>query len=525
MIFIVHEKSTHLVEVYGDSEKISILKGICETIWNLAEEFPDEILIWIEKDLYPYVRKERLKECFNHDLVMSSYAINTKFLAEEIGYVDQLPFINIKSGIKYPTWRMSSDIGGIKAKTLLEFRGLFGNVSNFTYLLNSVSKVGQQNGLFCYSDPHLIDMVQERELQHAAGNKELFSFVYQHYKSIWVFVLFFSLVKYEKRFPVLALLQSLLKSKFFQKDIDLSDIQIVSSKSHNNFECSVDVIIPTIGRAQYVKQVVQDLSLQSLFPKRVIIIEQQPEKDLQSELQDLLTKEWPFEIVHIFTHRTGACMARNKGLEKVESEWIFFADDDIRIEKNVLSDTIKEAERLKVDCINLNCKQPGEATIFHKVKQWGSFGSGTSIVRSRFAKDLRFSEAFEHGYGEDADFGMKLREQGFDIIYHPELVIQHLKAPLGGFRKKPILAWEQEIPRPKPSPTIMLLAKRYYTPRQMKGFKISLYLKYFRNQDNINPFTYIGKMENRWKRSEDWAKKLEDDSLDLRKLTVKGEQE
>ena len=210
-------------------------------------------------------------------------------------------------------------------------------------------------------------------------------------------------------------------------------------------------------------------------------------------------------------------MARNKALEKVESDWIFFADDDIRLEKGVLQKALDEAHRLKVDCINLNCKQPGEENVFHKVKQWGSFGSGTSVVRSKFAKDLRFSEIFEHGYGEDVDFGMKLRKAGCDIIYNPDVEIQHLKAPFGGFRKRPVLDWEKEIPIPKPSPTLMLLARKYYTPRQMKGFKISLYLKYFRKQQNRNPLTYLRDMERKWERSVEWAERLEAEAAHLGK--------
>ena len=47
---------------------------------------------------------------------MMSYAVKTKFLSE-IGYIDQLPFINVEPGVKYPTWRMSSDVGGIKENT------------------------------------------------------------------------------------------------------------------------------------------------------------------------------------------------------------------------------------------------------------------------------------------------------------------------------------------------------------------------------------------------------------------------
>ena len=520
MIYIVHRKAGDVVQVFRNSEEIPVSTDLCKTFWKLAEEFPEEWLVWVEKDLYPSLQKEKLEFCFTHDLIMSSYAVKTIFLSGKIGYVDQLPFITVESGVKYPTWRMSSDVGGIKGKTLLKFRTLFKNISDFDYLLNSVAKLGQQNGLFCYSDPQLIHAVGEREIIPVSRDKELFSFVYQHYKSIWIFVLLFCMVKYEKQFPLLEFLQSLVKPKFFKKSIDLSEIETIKVKADDQWKSSIDVIIPTIGRANYIKQVVKDLSLQNLLPRRVIIVEQQPDENSGSELQDLLSKDWPFKIVHIFTHKTGACMARNKALEKIESEWIFFADDDIRLEKEVLDKTLKEAKRLKIDCINLNCKQPGEETVFHKVKQWGSFGSGTSMVRSRFARELRFSEVFEHGYGEDTDFGMKLREKGCDIIYHPKLEIEHLKAPVGGFRKKPVLAWEKENPKPKPSPTLMLLAKRYYSARQIKGFKVSLYLKFFRKQKTKNPYIYLKNMERNWKKSEEWAARLELESQDTGKIRV-----
>lgn len=512
MIFIVHHKAREVVEVFRNSEQITSSADLCKTFWKLAGEFPEELIVWVDKDLFPLLKKEKLEDRFVHDLVMSSYAVKTKFLSGQIGYVDQLPFINVNSEVKYPTWRMSSDVGGIKGKVLLKFRSVFGKISDFDYLLNSIAKLGQQNGLFCYSDPQLMNTVQQSKLYPSAGNRELFSFVYQHYKGIWIFILFFCLVKYEKRFPVAAFLQAVLKRKFFKKTVDLIEIQEYQNNCERNAQASVDVIIPTIGRAQYVRQVVEDLSFQSLLPKKVIIVEQQPDKNAESELQDLLAKEWPFEIIHLFTRQTGACMARNMALDEIASEWIFFADDDIRLEGKILEKTIKEAGRLKVSCINLNCKQTGEKTVFHKIKQWGSFGSGTSMVRGQFAEKLRFSKAFEHGYGEDVDYGMKLRGAGCDIVYHPDLVIQHLKAQAGGFRKKPILAWEKEHPVLKPSPTVMLFAKKYYSQRQMKGFKISLYLKFFSKQKEKNPFAYIKFMERNWKRSQEWALRLQTES-------------
>ena len=167
-----------------------------------------------------------------------------------------------------------------------------------------------------------------------------------------------------------------------------------------------------------------------------------------------------------------------------------------------------EASRYKISALNLNCRQPGEETVFQKVKQWGSFGAGTSVVKTSFAQQCRFLEVFEYGFGEDADFGMQLRTLGCDIMYHPALQTLHLKAPTGGFRKKPSLPWEQEAISPKPSPTLMAYAVKHYTPEQIKGYKVSLFLKFYSKQPIKNPLRYLHEMRKRWELSEKWAEKL-----------------
>lgn len=507
MILLVHHKGQVVVQVGRKEEGITVSNNPCQAVWQLARKFPEETIFWIERDLQEFFRAETAEKLISHERIMISYAVRSKFLPESMGYIDQLPFININHKVRYPTWRMSSDAGGIKGKTLLSFEEDFKSIRNFDHLLNAVAKVGQQNGLFCYSDPHLLQLPKAQEEPVAsAGDNALLSFVYSHYKSVWVFILFFCLARYEKRYPLWALLRSFFTQKKFGKRIDLPEIK----RSGEAVDTSIDVIIPTFGRPQFVQQVVKDLSRQALLPKRVIIIEQNPEPNSTSELTHMLQQAWPFEIIHNFTHETGACQARNKALKEVKYEWIFFADDDIRIKPDVLENSMKEAARLGVDCLNFICKQEGESTVFKKVKQWGSFGSGTSMVKSKFALQHKFSEAFEYGYGEDADYGMKLRNSGCDIIYHPNLELLHLKAPVGGFRKKPVLDWEKEDPQPKPSPTIMMLANRYYTPMQMKGFKISLFLKFYKGNERTNPIVFIRNMKDKWEKSQAWAAKLDE---------------
>jgi len=507
MVLLIHRKAEKIIKVIRDEHEVHFEKNdLCEIIWELAGKFPQEMLYWVEEKFQDTFKSSNLSAVFPHHRVMVSYGIQSKYLPDDIGYIDQLPFINLNREVRYPTWRMSTDIGGIYSGVLLKFQLILRGTLSFGYLLNSVAKIGQQNGLFCYSDPALVNMHFQQEPLATASKTELFSFVSQHYKSIWTLVLFYCLVRYEKVFPLFAFMKSFFSQDFFKLEVDLSGVELETfSKEKTN---SIDVIIPTIGRPQFLYQVVEDLSEQSHLPKRVIIIEQNPDPEATSEITDLINAEWPFEIIHHFTHKTGACMARNMALGEVRSEWVFFADDDIRVPGKALEQTISEAKRLGVDCINLNCKQPGEATVFKKIKQWGSFGSGTSMVKSHFAIINSFSEVFEHGYGEDSDYGMKLRQSGCDIIYHPDLVIKHLKAPIGGFRKKPTLDWEMEKPLPKPSPTIMIFSKRYFSKKQIKGYKISLLLKSYRNQPIRNPLYYLRSMRKRWELSEAWSRKL-----------------
>lgn len=508
MIILIHQNAQQVVKVLNGETEIKISDTHCtKAFWDLAEKYPEEIIGWCGEKYIADLNKEQWSQVFHQDLIMASYAVENAFLPECIGYIDQLPFVDVNRKVLYPTWQMSSDVGGIKGETLLKFKPIFDGLNDFDFLLNSVAKIGQQNGLFCYSAPELVNHISDKKLQTTATTSQLFSFVYQYYNTIWLSVLFWCYRRYENKFLLKAYFLAFLEKKCFLKKAELSAIKIQSNKISETSN-SIDVIIPTMGRPKYLMQVIEDLSLQRLLPKRVIVVEQNADVNSISELPELHSKTWPFEIAHHFIHQTGACNARNIALEEVDADWVFFADDDIRFEPELLEKVMKEMNRLGVFAINMNCKQKGEETIFKKIKQWGSFGSGTSVVKSSFAKQCAFSPIFEHGYGEDADFGMQLRNVGCDIIYHPEIEILHLKAPMGGFREKPVLAWEKNEPLPKPSPTLMAFALKYYSPQQIKGFKTSLFLKYYNKQSIKNPFAYINEMRKRWEKSEEWAGKL-----------------
>lgn len=507
MIYLIHYNSAKVKSVVKDGEQIQFSHSnlvIC--FWEICERYPEELILWKDEEINVDLN-DNLHDIFKHDLIMASYPLNSFFLPDSIGYVDQFPFVNPEFRVKYPTWRMSTDVGGIKAKTALKFKLIFEDIENFGYLINCIGKLGQQNSLFCYNEPDLIKANPQPSYQSRASISQLFNFVAQHYKKEWLFVLLFCCIKYEKQLPWWSFFKSYFKKSCFHKEIDLSGLKVTLKKT-KSLNDAIDVIIPTIGRPEYLRKVLLDLKAQTHLPSKVIIVEQNPDLNSKSQLDFIDNEEWPFEIVHHFIHTIGACKARNLAMNSVTGDWIFFADDDILLTENILERALEELYRFDICALNLNCVQPGENTFFEKIKQWAAFGSGTSIVRSSYALKCNFSDALEFGFGEDIDFGLQLRSIGCDIIYHPNLKITHLKAAHGGFRDTLKDRWDSSKLEPKPSPTMMWLAKKYYSIEMIRGYKVSLFLKFYKKQKIRNPYKYIETMRARWDLSEKLSSKL-----------------
>ncbi|MDN3595027.1 glycosyltransferase family 2 protein [Zunongwangia endophytica] len=505
MIKLIHQHSKKVYAVYKDREQLSgYSENLVKTFWKLAEDFPTEKIIWIEEAQQNNLNEKAFDDVFHHHLIMASCAIKSLYFSSDIGYVDQFPFANINLEVQYPTWLMSSDMGGIYASVVLKFKNEFQNISNFEYLLNAIAKLGQHHGLFCYHAPQLAIKI-EKNLEYTATVVDLFSFAFQFYKKVRGIILLLCFIRYKKKYPLKSLIFSCLKTNFFSVEIDFSDITIQSSKA--SIDHSIDVVIPTIGRPKHLLNVLEDLKKQNFLPQKVIIVEQNPDKGTTSDF-DFIIEDWPFEIQHIFTHQTGACNARNSALQRVTASWVFFCDDDNKFEANLLESAFSKIEKYGLEVLVTAYRTKQEVLLYKNPKQWGTFGAGNTIIKKACLKEVAFDLSFEYGYGEDMDFGMQLRNQGIDIVYHPEIEIVHLKAPMGGFRTKIIKPWEQKEPFPKPSPTVMRFIQKNYTRAQRRAYKIILWLKFYKVQDIKNPLKYRKSMQKRWETSKSWAQQI-----------------
>ncbi len=202
MIVIVH-KHNKIVEIldFNTKEIVNIqCTTICDALFKLAKLFDDRLIVWCHHDLKEYIDHEGFRKVFHHKLIMASFSTrNAYYIDERIGYVESSPFINVNKEVKYPTWLMSSCIGGVNSDVLSCYNQNDYENETFDYVLNSLAKRGMANGLFCYSSPQLLTNNRIAPKHFKPSKYELFKFIRQHYKGRWAFLTLFNSLVYEKR--------------------------------------------------------------------------------------------------------------------------------------------------------------------------------------------------------------------------------------------------------------------------------------------------------------------------------------
>jgi glycosyltransferase involved in cell wall biosynthesis len=510
MIILYHNNSkiTDIISTGTIKFTNGIGKSIVAVFLDIANTFNDEILVWCSEEQKENLNITEIETLFHHKKLF--YSFNpTKFIyfSREIGYIEDSIFVNVSKEVLCATWQMSSQVGAIHTSVIQACRTNLDAEHNFDYFLNSFAKRAQYFGLLCYSEPSLLKQKSTVVHEKKTNYYELFRFTKQHYKIRWIFLLFFNLILFEKRFPLLPFTFSFFyKKRNFNPDF-LNKIPLASSKKIIDIG-TIDVLIPTIGRKEYLLNVLKNLADQTYLPTNVIIIEQNPNEESVSELSDLEKNSWPFQIKHRFTHQAGVCNARNIGLSLIESEFCFLADDDIVLDNYLLENVMRSFQSTGNEVLLVSCHLPSQNVSIQQPKQFPIFGAGHAFVKSSCLKGLEFDVAFEFGFGEDGDFGMQLLRRGFDILLISTCDIIHLKAPVGGFRTKPILKWSAAVPQPKPSPTVMLYRLKYDSKEQLSLYKIILFFKNLDLNFFKNPFQYIKMFHRKWNSSVYWANKL-----------------
>lgn len=292
-----------------------------------------------------------------------------------------------------------------------------------------------------------------------------YRFMRKNYHPIWsLYVLFFRLVTLKK--PIREV-SGFLKSRKVKRE-DFSK-HFVAYKEYEFFESEliqqnplVSVIIPTLNRYEYLKDVFKDLERQTYKNFEVIVVDQ------TDEFREDFYKGWNLNLNYWYQEEKALWKARNEAIKSAKGEFILMSEDDIRIPENLIESHLKTLDFFKAD-VSCGVFFPEGSTIPKErsyFKYGEQFATGNALLKKELFKKVGlYDRQFEKQRGGDGEFGLRLYVNGFKLVSNPIAYCIDVKAPAGGLRIKGG-SWDAWRPKkwnaPRPVPSVLYLSRKYF---------------------------------------------------------------
>jgi len=388
---------------------------------------------------------------------------------------------------RYATWLISSS-AGIGLSRVFRAIGLDCSLKKFSVAMFDLGFRAARTGVCPYSEPHLlataVPMEILDEIHEPLSAAESATLISRTYGKKWLLFWLLGNLLFERSFPLIGMLTGWKTKSAGRINTELLENLRPQFQypNHSLGQASVDVIIPTLNRPEHVLNVLKDLSSQTVVPKRVIIIEQDPGTGPAGPLEDMVHRQWTFELQHHFVEWVGICRARNLGFQQSQSDWVLLLDDDVRLTPDFIAYLLRVATAYRVEAVTagiyLSHQNPKEVIDHPFPRLWQTFAGGASLLSRQAVKAAgTFDERMEGGYGEDYEFGIRLRQNGANVLYAPGEPVLHLKAPVGGYRYSFLHPWRNDKVQPRPSPTVLYSRRKHVTKSMQNGYLLFYWFK------------------------------------------------
>ncbi len=240
----------------------------------------------------------------------------------------------------------------------------------------------------------------------------------------------------------------------------------------------ISVIIPTLNRYKYLKDVLNDLEQQDYKNFEVIIVDQSEPFNAD------FYKQFKLNLNVVHQKEKLLWTARNNAVKMSKADYLLFFDDDSRVDADWITHHLKSLDYFKVDMSAgvslavIGAKVPESYNYFRWADQ---FDSGNALVkREVFRKIGMFDLNFNKQSMGDGEFGIRAYLNGIRSISNPYAKRIHLKVSDGGLRE--IGHWDGFRPKkwfaPKPIPSVLYLFKKHYPQKLYReailmGFMLS----------------------------------------------------
>ena len=200
---------------------------------------------------------------------------------------------------------------------------------------------------------------------------------------------------------------------------------------------TVSAVIITLGRYAYIETVINQLLVQTIPLKEIIVVDGNPETERDYQWQKKLQSHEKVKI--FYSDITGQCTQRNIGIEQATGKYILFMDDDMdkipvdHIEKHLFTINYFDAQ--------VSCGMPDEVGIIPAKRQENTYFIGDYFPTNDVLAEKKyvlsaglFDPNFDKGQCADHDIGMRIYLDGALMIANPALKTLHLRAGAGGLR-------------------------------------------------------------------------------------------
>nr|MBA2725799.1 glycosyltransferase [Actinomycetota bacterium] len=235
------------------------------------------------------------------------------------------------------------------------------------------------------------------------------------------------------------------------------------------------VLIPTLGRYDYLRALLSQLGRQTIAPAQIIVVDQTP----RDSRRESFFKEFASLPLRVFyLDQPGQSSARNLGLKHASDKYVLFLDDDDEVSDSLIEQHLDSVQRFGADVSSGIVDEPGALPVpeeFRNTRPSDVFPTNnTMALVASVLSAGGFDPAFDRAARADHDLGMRVYLGGAVMILNQEITVLHHHAASGGLRTHGARVVTHGSSRQKllhrnlPSGSEIYLANHYFHARQVR---------------------------------------------------------
>ncbi|WP_348810505.1 glycosyltransferase family 2 protein [Flavobacterium maritimum] len=224
----------------------------------------------------------------------------------------------------------------------------------------------------------------------------------------------------------------------------------------------VSVVIPTLNRYIYLKDVLRDLEKQTYKNFEVIVVDQ------TDAFRAEFYQGWQLDLKHRFQEEKALWRARNEAIQSAKGDYILLYDDDSLVDEYWIEAHLKGLDYFQADLSSgVSISTVGaEVPKHYSYFRWSDqLDTGNVLLKKSVFNEIGFFDRqFEKQRMGDGEFGLRAYLAGYKNISNYKAKRIHLKVSEGGLRQ--MGSWDGWRPKKllgsRPVPSVLYLSRKYF---------------------------------------------------------------